>query len=233
MWDNESAIGSWRGGRPQLTDARNSFRGALGIRVVQCKPGDLRPQAWSSAATAIWRPRSCPGATSPHRRISTPSSGSGWPGRTPANTADSGVARSTGGRPITATCSSCHLWALVGWAHSPWLPRDHYVRLDANDYTVQPCAVGRRVTVTADLDYVLVSWDGRRVARHRRCWARHQTLTDPAHAAAAAMRAARSEQFQRSSSPRGLEVEQRALADYDRILGLDESSDGLGEKMSA
>lgn len=40
VWDNESAIGSWRAGRPQLTDVMNSFRGTLGIRVIQCKPGD-------------------------------------------------------------------------------------------------------------------------------------------------------------------------------------------------
>lgn len=54
---------------------------------------------------------------------------------------------------------------------------------------------------------------------------RHQTLTDPTPAAAAAaLRAARSEQLPRPSSPVGLEVEQRALDDYDRILGLNEVS---------
>jgi transposase len=40
VWDNESAIGSWRAGRPQLTEAMTAFRGALGIKVVQCHPGD-------------------------------------------------------------------------------------------------------------------------------------------------------------------------------------------------
>lgn len=40
VWDNESAIGSWRGGRPQLTEAMQGFRGALGIKVVQCRPRD-------------------------------------------------------------------------------------------------------------------------------------------------------------------------------------------------
>ncbi|GAA4975703.1 hypothetical protein GCM10025792_19910 [Pseudonocardia tropica] len=71
---------------------------------------------------------------------------------------------------------------------------------------------------------MLVSCDGRRVARHRRCWARHQTLTDPAHAAAAAaMRAARTAALERTS-PAGVEVEQRTLSDYDRILGLSEVS---------
>jgi hypothetical protein len=38
--DNESAVGQWRGGNPQLTAAMNAFRGCLGIKVVQCRPGD-------------------------------------------------------------------------------------------------------------------------------------------------------------------------------------------------
>jgi hypothetical protein len=38
VWDNESGIGQWRGGRPQLTAAKHAFRGTLGVRVVQCRP---------------------------------------------------------------------------------------------------------------------------------------------------------------------------------------------------
>src|SRR3546814_15319992 len=33
----------------------------------------------------------------------------------------------------------------TGWEHTPRLPRDHYVRVDGNDYSVHPAAVGRRV----------------------------------------------------------------------------------------
>lgn len=40
VWDNESAVGPWRGGKPQLTDALNAFRGTLGIKIIQCRPGD-------------------------------------------------------------------------------------------------------------------------------------------------------------------------------------------------
>jgi hypothetical protein len=40
VWDNESAVGSWRSGRPRLTEAMNAFRGTLGINIVQCRPGD-------------------------------------------------------------------------------------------------------------------------------------------------------------------------------------------------
>lgn len=40
VWDNESAVGSWLGGKPKLTEEFEAFRGMLGIRVDQCKPGD-------------------------------------------------------------------------------------------------------------------------------------------------------------------------------------------------
>jgi len=42
----------------------------------------------------------------------------------------------------------------TGWAVSVRLPRDHYVRLDSNDYSVHSAAVGRRVEVRADLQVV-------------------------------------------------------------------------------
>ena len=49
----------------------------------------------------------------------------------------------------------------TGWRTSTRLPRDHYVRLDANDYSVHPAVIGRRVEVVADLDRVRVFCDGR------------------------------------------------------------------------
>ena len=61
------------------------------------------------------------------------------------------------------------------------LPRDHYVRLDGNDYSVHPAAVGRRITVTADLEQVVATLDGQPVASHPRCWARHQLQRPPSY----------------------------------------------------
>ena len=40
VWDNESAVGSWRAGPPKLTEDFESFRGTLGMGVRQCRPGD-------------------------------------------------------------------------------------------------------------------------------------------------------------------------------------------------
>ncbi len=73
----------------------------------------------------------------------------------------------------------------LGWRHQVRLPRDHCVRVDGNDYSVDPAAVGRKVQVTADLDTVTVTLAGMALAEHDRCWARHQSITERAHHAAA------------------------------------------------
>ena len=69
----------------------------------------------------------------------------------------------------------------TGWRSSTRLARDHYVRLDSNDYSVHPAVIGRRIEVVADLDRVRVFCEGRVVADHERIWAWHQTITDPDH----------------------------------------------------
>ena len=74
----------------------------------------------------------------------------------------------------------------LGWRNRVRLGRDYYVRLDTNDYSVDPNMIGRLVDVSADLDRVKVRADGRVVADHRRVWARGQTITDPAHVETAA-----------------------------------------------
>jgi len=52
------------------------------------------------------------------------------------------------------------------------LGRDYYVRLDTNDYSVDPTVIGRMVDVAADLERVRVRCAGRVVAEHARVWAR-------------------------------------------------------------
>jgi hypothetical protein len=105
---------------------------------------------------------------------------------------------------------------VLGWARAVRLPRDHYVRLDSNDYSVHPSAIGRVVEVRADLQTVTVTAAGRLVASHPRCWARHQSLTDPDHQRAAAL--------MRTGLPRAAtaaeDIERRVLSDYDTAFGL-------------
>ena len=105
----------------------------------------------------------------------------------------------------------------LGWRNRVRLGRDYYVRLDTNDYSVDPSAIGRLVDITADLERVRVRLDGRLVANHPRVWARGTTVTDPAHVEVAARLRW---QFQHpSGAPRGDDLA-RDLADYDRAFGL-------------
>ncbi|MCD2191770.1 IS21 family transposase [Actinomycetospora soli] len=230
VWDNESAIGSWRGGRPQLTEAMQGFRGLLGIKVIQCRPRDPEAKGLVERANRYLETSFMPG-----RSFTSPQDFNGQLGVWLAR-ANQRHHRRLGARPVERwKADHAAMLALPpvapgsGWATSLRLPRDHYVRLDGNDYSVDPSAVGRRVLVTADLEQVVVSLadgrDGVRVARHARCWARHQTITDTAHAQAAArLREAYRHQL---APPADTEVAYRDLADYDRLFDIDADDETL------
>ncbi|MDQ0988849.1 hypothetical protein [Streptomyces sp. V3I7] len=63
------------------------------------------------------------------------------------------------------------------------------IRVDTCDYSVQPLAIDKKVQVRTDTDEVIVTLTpgGAEVARHPRCWAKQQTITDPVHARAGAL----------------------------------------------
>src|SRR5262252_1466943 len=193
VWDNESAVGRWRGGRPELTEAMNAFRGTLGIQVVLCRPADPEAKGLVERANGYLETSFLPG-----RRFVSPADFNiqleDWLAR--ANTRHH---RRLGARPVdrweadrTAMVALPPIAPMTGWRLTTRLPRDHYVRVDANDYSVHPSVVGRRVDIAMDLRRVTVTCDGRPVATHERCWAAHQSITDAAHReAAAALRATR------------------------------------------
>jgi transposase len=217
VWDNESAVGSWRGGRPTLTEDFEAFRGTLGIRVIQCRPADPEAKGLVERANGYLETSFLPG-----RRFTSPTGFNAqleaWLGR--ANTRQH---RALGCRPTdrleadrAAMLTLPPVPPVLGWARAVRLPRDHYVRLDSNDYSVHPSAIGRVVEVRADLQTVTVTAAGRLVASHPRCWARHQSLTDPDHQRAAAL--------MRTGLPRAAtaaeDIERRVLSDYDTAFGL-------------
>jgi hypothetical protein len=84
--------------------------------------------------------------------------------------------------------------------------------------------IGRRVEVTADLARVRVWCEGRPVADHERAWARHQTITDPAHLAAAQQLRAAGRLLGPVPGPAGAEVEHRDLAVCDALSGSGEGA---------
>jgi transposase len=92
------------------------------------------------------------------------------------------------------------------------VPVDPYVRVDTNDYSLDPRLAGRRVEVrVSQTEVTAVALDlGEVVARHQRSFARHRTITSLEHA-----RALR----QLRGQPAEVEVELRPIARYDALLG--------------
>jgi transposase len=113
----------------------------------------------------------------------------------------------------------------TGWRASLRLPRDHYIRLDSNDYSVHPAVIGRRIEVIADLDRVRALCEGKLVADHERIWAAHQTISEPAHiVAATALRRIRISLLHPAPEP---PVQIRCLDDYDTALGVSTGEGGV------
>jgi len=225
VWDGEGAIGRWRGGRVELTVECQAFRGTLGAKVLVCKPADPEAKGLIERTHDYLERSFLPG-----RNFTGPADFNAqlqqW-----LSMVNARRRRALGCAPVdrisadqAAMLTLPPVAPATGWRSSLRLPRDHYIRLDSNDYSVHPGVIGRRVEVIADLHRVRAVCDGRLVADHERIWARHQTLFDPEHVAAAkALRCERVGVLRPVTDP---QVEQRCLADYDTALGVDGRLDG-------
>ena len=222
VWDGEGAVGGYAGGRNKLTAECQAFRGTLGAKVVILRPRD--PEAKGIIERA-------------HDYLET----SFLPGRCFASPADFNtqlqdwldrvnrrVRRVLGCAPSDRIAADrAAMLALppvapaTGWRSSLRLPRDYYVRLDGNDYSIDPSVIGRRIEVMAGLDRVQAFCDGRLVADHERVWARHQSIADPEHVAAAKrLRHERIGLLRPVPELPEPDVGVRCLADYDTALGV-------------
>jgi transposase len=228
VWDGEGAVGRWRGGRSELTAECQGFRGTLATRVLICRPADpeakgLVERLHDYLERSFLPGRTFTGSADFNAQIS------GW-----LSLVNTRVRRALGCAPTDRIAADLErmlplppVAPATGWRASTRLARDHYVRLDGNDYSVHPAVIGRRIEVVADLARVRVLYGGRSVADHERAWARHQTISADEHVAAA--RALRAERIGllHQAPPAG-EVEIRSLSDYDTALGLtDEAAGGM------
>jgi hypothetical protein len=213
LWDNESGIGQ----RNRLAHGVAEFCGTLATRLHQLKANDPESKGVVERRNGFFETSFMPG-----RSFDSPADFndqfSDWLER-----ANRRVVRTLKARPVDLVdADRAAMLALppvpprVGWSNQIRLGRDYYVRIDSNDYSVDPAAIGRTVIVSADLHRVQVHLDGRLVADHARVWARHMTVTDPAHVAAAQQLR---EQFARP--PARDDVLVRDLADYDRAFGVE------------
>jgi transposase len=224
VWDGEGAVGQRRRRTTVLTEAAHGFRGVLGAKIVICNPADPEAKGLVERANGYLETSFLPG-----RVFASPADFNAqlgdWLalvnqrprrvlGCAPADRIEADRAAMLPLPPVAPQ---------TGWRSSLRLPRDHYIRLDSNDYSVHPVVVGRRVEVAADLERVWVWCEGRLVADHGRCWARHQTLSDPAHLAAAAQLRRDRTVVGQAAGHDGAEVQLRCLADYDTAFGLNDT----------
>ncbi len=91
------------------------------------------------------------------------------------------------------------------------------MRVDGDDYSVDPRAIGRVVDVLATPARVVGSCAGQVVADHARDWGRARTITDPEHRATAKLRqdlaARRQQRSTRTHGDRCLAAEEGAGVD--------------------
>jgi transposase len=220
VWDGEGAIGRHRAGRSELTAECQAFRGTLGTRVLICKPRDPEAKGLVERCHDYLERSFLPG-----REFASPQDFNAQLRQWIA-VANTRPKRSLGCAPTeriigdkAAMLALPPVAPATGWRVSTRLSRDHYVRVDGNDYSVHPGVIGRRIEVVADLARVRALCDGQVVSDHERVWAGHQTISDPVHVqAAAALRRAHVRALRPVAES---EVEQRRLSDYDRALGLD------------
>ena len=219
VWDGEGAIGRWRAGKPELTGDCQAFRGTLGAKVIVCRPADPEAKGLVERFHDYLERSFLPG-----RAFTGPADFNAQLQRWLA-VVNTRVRRALGCSPADRIAADRQAMLALppvppatGWRSWTRLARDHYIRLDSNDYSVHPAVIGRRIEVTADLQRVRVACEGRGVADHERIWAWHQTITDPAHLAAA--RLLRRERMAVIRPPREAEVQVRSLADYDAALGI-------------
>ena len=221
IWDNEPGIG--RGQR--RAEGVASFMGTLATKLVLLAPNDPESKGVVERRNGWFETSFMPG-----RRFASPADFNDqftdW-----LTKANARVVRTIKAAPVDLVdVDRAAMLALppiplhLGWRNKIRLGRDYYVRLDTNDYSVDPSVIGRMVDVAGDLDRVRVRCEGRVVAEHPRVWARGTTITDPVHVQTAAWLR---KQFQqpRAAAAAGDDLA-RDLSDYDRAFGLNDQ-DGI------
>ncbi|CUR60430.1 Integrase catalytic region [metagenome] len=229
IWDNEPGIG--RGQR--RAEGVASFMGTLATKLVLLPPRDPESKGLVERRNGWFETSFMPGRTfeSP---MDFNAQFTDWLTR-----ANARVVRTTKAAPVDLLdADRAAMLALppiplhLGWRNKIRLGRDYYVRLDTNDYSVDPTVIGRMVDVTADLDRVRVRCEGRIVAERTRVWARGMTVTDPAHVEIAGWLRKQFQQPRAVAAAGGDDLARdlvRDLSDYDRAFGLtDQSSDRDG-----
>jgi transposase len=211
VWDRESAIAG--GGYP--TDEFAAFCGQLGVGWVILDRGDAQAKGALERSHRFMRSNFLPG-----RVFANPADFQlqldGWSDR-----ANSRVHRTTREvpaerllverermRPLPARLPD------VDRRHVTRVPAQPYVRIDRNDYSIDPRFAGRRVEVRVSQAEVIAAVldTGELACSHRRSFAGGLTFTDPSHQTELERQRARRRQRHE------VEVEIRPLSRYDQLI---------------
>jgi hypothetical protein len=212
VWDRESAIAA--GGRP--TDAFGAFCGQLGLGWVILDAGDAQAKGALERSHRFMRSNFLPG-----RRFANPTDFQlqldGWCDQVnrrvhrtiravPAERLEHERERM---RPLPARLPDNDRRRVVR------VPGQPYVRIDRNDYSIDPRFAGRRVEVRVGQAFVTagVLDTGELACRHRRAFAGGLTFTAPEHQSQLERQRARRRQRHE------IEVEIRPLSRYDALIG--------------
>jgi transposase len=220
VYDGEPAISFRRGRKVVFTEAFQAFKGAFGMGAHVLPPGHPERKGVVERANGYLETSFLPGRDFSGVAAFNTQLGAWLETRAnvrihsglrcrPAERIDSDLAAMLPLPPVLPD---------TDWRKQLRLPADHWVRVDTNDYSVHPKAIGRRVEVRVNLDEVVVTCGSEVVARHQRVLAKHVTVTDPAHDAARRTRATLARLPVAESGE--VDVEQRDLAVYDRALGV-------------
>jgi transposase len=217
VWDQEGCIGRRRGGETTLTAEFSAFIGTLGTGAVILNRADPEAKGIVERNNDYYETSFLPGRSF-ESVADFNAQFTAWLRR--ANNRIHATTKVRPGEAIYEDRGSMLTFPPVlpdvTLRFGTRVPRDHYIRFDTNDYSVNPRFVGRRVEVRASLDTVVVTCDRTVVAQHQRCLAKHQVILHPHHARTLqAMRA----KTTTITTTFAATVEQRDLAVYDRVAG--------------
>jgi transposase len=211
VWDREAAIAG--GGRP--TDEFAGFCGQLRVGWIILDAGDAQAKGALERSHRFMRTNFEPG-----RRFANPQDFQlqldGWCDRVNGRVhrtvravpAERLAQEHSRMRPLPTVLPDCDRRFVVR------VPQQPYLRVDRNDYSIDPAFAGRRVEVRVSQTevFAVVLDTGELAARHRRSFAGGLVICDPAH---------QNELERQRARRRGrhdVEVEVRPLARYDRLI---------------
>jgi hypothetical protein len=211
VWDREGAIHAG-GGRP--TDEFAAFCGQLGVGWVILDPGDAQAKGVLERSHRFMRSNFEPGRWFANH-LDFQLQFDGWCDR-----ANRRVHRTVRAVPAERLLEErARMRPLPGLPDLDRrvvvrVPQQPYLRVDRNDYSIDPRFAGRRVELRVSQTEVsaAVLDTGELACRHRRVFAGGLTFTDPQHQTELDLQRARRRQ------PREVDVEIRPLSRYDALI---------------